>query len=92
MLWIGSRQFTCGIQFMTVNYDLYTVALKSEIQLTGGGASCMDIIYDESRLAVGTKNGYINTFFVSENSLIYEKILDKHRGRILCIMWDLTGE
>ena len=77
---------------MTVNYDLYTVALKSEIQLTGGGASCMDIIYDESRLAVGTKNGYINTFFVSENSLIYEKILDKHKGRILCIMWDLTGE
>ena len=77
---------------MITEYDLITLSIKNEVAVTGGAAWCMDINHDQSRLAVGTEDGYINTFFVIEESLMYEKIFDKQRGRILCLKWDNTGE
>lgn len=92
MLWIDSRLFSCGLQGVIVEYDLFKLTVKSETHLTGGAAWCMDVNHDQSRLAVGTEDGHINLFFISEDSLIYEKILDKQKGRIMCVKWDLTGK
>lgn len=77
---------------MIIEYDLMSLGIKNEIAVTGGAAWCMDINHDQSRLAVGTEDGYINTFFITDESLMFEKIFDKQKGRILCIKWDNTGE
>ncbi|OXU18958.1 hypothetical protein TSAR_000015 [Trichomalopsis sarcophagae] len=92
ILWIGSRLFTCGLRGMITEYDLTTLSIKNEVTVTGGAAWCMDINRDQTHLAVGTEDGYINTFFITDESLMYEKIFDKQKGRILCIKWDNTGE
>ena len=92
ILWIGSRLFSTGLQGMIVEYDLITLRPKSEVAVTGGAAWCMDVNRDMSRIAIGTEDGYINTFFVTSDSLIYERIFDKQKGRILCIKWDNTGD
>lgn len=92
ILWIGPRLFSTGLHGMITEYDLTTLSIKSEVAVTGGAAWCMDVNHKKTCLAVGTEDGYINTFSVTPHSLIYERIFDKQKGRILCIKWDNTGE
>lgn len=93
ILWIGSRLFTCGLRGMITEYDLTALKVKKEVAVSAGGAAwCMDINHDQTCLAVGTEDGYINTFSTTEEFLVFEKFFDKQKGRILCIKWDNTGE
>ncbi|XP_043260482.1 U3 small nucleolar RNA-associated protein 4 homolog [Colletes gigas] len=92
ILWIGSRLFSTGLHGMIAEYDLTTLSIKNEVAVTGGAAWCMDVNHEKTCLAVGTEDGYINTFSVTSDALIYERIFDKQKGRILCIKWDNTGE
>lgn len=92
ILWIGPRLFSTGLNGMITEYDLTTLLIKNEVAVTGGAAWCMDVNHNKTCLAVGTEDGYINTFTVTPEALMYEKIFDKQKGRILCIKWDNTGE
>lgn len=77
---------------MITEYDLKTLTSKYDVAVTGGQAWCMDIDPSKTRIAVGTEGGYINTFTITDDYLLYEKMFDKQKGRILCIKWDKTGE
>lgn len=92
ILWIDSRLFSTGLHGAVVEYNLTTLGIKHEVMVIGGAAWCMDVNHEKSCLAVGTEDGYINTFTVDDEKLIYERIFDKQNGRILCIKWDNTGE
>ncbi|XP_012274554.1 U3 small nucleolar RNA-associated protein 4 homolog isoform X1 [Orussus abietinus] len=92
VLWVGSRLFSTGLSGMIMEYDLTQLGIKAETAVTGGAAWCMSVNRENTRLAIGTEDGYINTFTVTNDSLLYERIFDKQKGRILCIEWDNTGE
>ncbi|XP_003699717.1 UTP4 small subunit processome component l(3)72Dn [Megachile rotundata] len=92
ILWIGPRLFSTGLHGMITEYNLSTLSVKNEVAVTGGAAWCMDVNHQQTCLAVGTEDGYINTFTVNPDVLMYERIFDKQKGRILCIKWDNTGE
>lgn len=92
ILWIDSRLFSTGLHGAVVEYDLQTLSIKHEVMVIGGAAWCMDVNQTKTRLAVGTEDGYINTFTVHKDKLIFERIFDKQKGRIMCIKWDNTGE
>lgn len=92
ILWIDSRLFSTGLQGALIEYDLTTLRMKYEVMVVGGAAWCMDVNHEKTRLAIGTEDGYINTFTVHKDKLIFERIFDKQKGRILCIKWDNTGE
>ncbi|XP_043480548.1 U3 small nucleolar RNA-associated protein 4 homolog [Leptopilina heterotoma] len=92
ILWIGSRLFSTGLRGMIVEYDLIKLASKYEVAVTGGAAWCMDVNRSKTRMAIGTEDGYINTFFITPDSLLYERIFDKQKGRILCLKWDNSGD
>lgn len=77
---------------MVVEYDLGSLAPKYEVAVTGGAAWCMDVNKSKTQIAIGTEDGYINTFNISDDYLIYDKIFDKQEGRILCIKWDMTEQ
>ncbi|KAG7200412.1 hypothetical protein KM043_017865 [Ampulex compressa] len=92
ILWINGRLFSTGLHGLIVEYDLTTLVTKYEVAVTGGAAWCMDVNHEKTHLAIGTEDGYINTFVIDSDALIYERIFDKQKGRILCIKWDNTGE
>lgn len=92
ILWIDSRLFSTGLQGAVIEYDLRTLSVKHEVMVIGGAAWCMDVNQEKTRLAVGTEDGYINTFTVHKDKLVFERIFDKQEGRIMCIKWDNTGE
>lgn len=92
-MWIGpGRLFSTGLHGTIVEYDLSTLGIKHEVTVIGGSAWCMDVNHEKSSLAVGTEDGYINIFVVQKDKLIYDRIFDKQKGRILCIKWDNTGK
>ncbi|XP_015588039.1 U3 small nucleolar RNA-associated protein 4 homolog [Cephus cinctus] len=92
VLWVDLRLFSTGLHGMVMEHDLTSLGVKYETVVTGGAAWCMDVNKEKTRLAIGTEDGYVNTFTVTSDSLLYERIFDKQGGRILCIKWDNTGE
>lgn len=92
LLWIGPRLFSTGLHGAVVEYDLRMLGIKHRVMVVGGTAWCMDVNREKTCLAVGTEDGYVNTFTVHQDKLIYERLFDKQKGRILCIKWDNTGE
>lgn len=92
MLWIGARLFSTGLNGSVIEYDLKRHSIKYKTSVTGGAAWCMDVNPQQTKIAVGTEDGYVNLFTVAEDSLIYERIFDKQNGRIMCLKWDRTGE
>ncbi|KAK0163552.1 hypothetical protein PV327_007222 [Microctonus hyperodae] len=92
MIWINkNRLLTTGLSGSIVEFDL-NLKVKNETTVTGGAAWCFDINPEKTKLAVGTEEGYINIFSISDDSLIYERIFDKQKGRILCLKWNNTGD
>ncbi|XP_068081121.1 U3 small nucleolar RNA-associated protein 4 homolog [Anabrus simplex] len=90
--WCNTRLFSTGLQGFVVEYDLSSLMKKYEVPVTSGPAWCLDVSRDHSHLAVGTEDGYINIFKVTEDGLEFVKILDRQEGRVLCLAWDASGE
>jgi hypothetical protein len=44
------------------------------------------------KLALGTEEGYICLFTVTDDGLDFDKVLDKQEGRILCLDWHTDGK
>ncbi|KAG8034811.1 hypothetical protein G9C98_007887 [Cotesia typhae] len=86
-----NRLLSTGLRGFVTEYNLSTLSKKKELAVTGGASWCLDINPSKTRVAVGTEDGYINIFTVLEDFLRYEGLLDKQKGRILCIKWDTTG-
>lgn len=55
--------------------------------MTSGPAWCLAIDRNCSRMAVGTEDGFVCLFTITEEGLEYEKVLDRQEGRILCLSW-----
>ncbi|GLV34548.1 lethal (3) 72Dn [Carabus blaptoides fortunei] len=92
LCWYEQRLFSTGLQGTLIEYNLRNLCPKSTIPITGGVGWCMDVHCQTSRLVIGTEQGYINVYTVTNDSVDYDKILDKQEGRILCLKFDTTGE
>lgn len=90
--WCGQRLFSAGLQGTVTEYNLQTLSNKFDIPVTAGPCWCLGSNHNNTYLAAGTEDGYINIFTVTDDGLMYEKILDKQEGRILCLAWDATGD
>ena len=44
------------------------------------------------KLALGTEEGYVCLFTVTDEGLDFDKVLDKQEGRILCLDWHCDGK
>lgn len=89
--WLSDRLFSTGQTGELIEWDLIELKLKQKVTLTGNAAWCMDIDELNSCIAVGTHEGYMNTFSVSGNDLNFSKLFDKQEGSILCCKYDSTG-
>lgn len=92
MTWAGHRLFTVGLTGHLVEWDLVAHKKLQTQNATGNSIWCIDVNSDNTQLALGTEEGYINIFDVSEGQMVYSKLFDKQQGRILCCKFDATGE
>ncbi|KAK7793328.1 hypothetical protein R5R35_003064 [Gryllus longicercus] len=91
LAWCDQRLFSTGLEGFVVEYNLLTLSIKYQQAVTAGPAWCLAVNKEKNCLAVGTEDGYINLFAITEEGLTYQKIMDKQEGRILCIAWESSG-
>ncbi|GLG93835.1 U3 small nucleolar RNA-associated protein 4-like protein [Gryllus bimaculatus] len=83
LAWCDQRLFSTGLQGFVVEYNLLTLSIKYQQAVTAGPAWCLAVNKEKNCLAVGTEDGYINLFAITEEGLMYEKIMDKQEGKKL---------
>ncbi|CAB3251694.1 unnamed protein product [Arctia plantaginis] len=89
--WVNERLLATGLGGALVEWDLDKLVLKATVLLTGYAAWCLDVNTDNSLVAVGTEQGYVNLYNVENDEIVYKKLFDKQEGRILCCKFNNTG-
>jgi len=87
LAWGGSTLYSCGLHGQVVTYDLEGRREKRRHLVTSGPAWCLAIDSASVHLAVGTEEGFVCLFTITEEGLDYVKVLDRQEGRILCLAW-----
>ena len=77
LAWAGDRLFSCGLHGQVVEYNLDSRQEAKRYPVTSGPAWCLAIDKGCSRLAVGTEDGFVCLFSITEEGLDYEKVLDR---------------
>ncbi|XP_026738106.1 U3 small nucleolar RNA-associated protein 4 homolog [Trichoplusia ni] len=89
--WVKDRLLSTGLGGALIEWNLDTLTLKTTVLLTGYAAWCLDVNSDNTLVAIGTEQGYVNLFSVEHDQIIYKKLFDKQEGRILCCKFNKEG-
>ncbi|XP_021181537.3 U3 small nucleolar RNA-associated protein 4 homolog [Helicoverpa armigera] len=89
--WVNDRLLSTGLGGALIEWDLDKLCLKTTVLLTGYAAWCLDVNPDNTLVAVGTEQGYVNLYSVENDEITYNKLFDKQEGRILCCKFNNTG-
>jgi U3 small nucleolar RNA-associated protein 4 len=91
--WAGSRLFSVGLDGDGLKeWDLATLTPKRRLLLTGERGICMDYHQEKGILAVGTEEGIMNIFDVSDDDLQFVRLLDRQDHRIICCKFNESGD
>uniref|UniRef100_A0A131Z3W4 U3 small nucleolar RNA-associated protein 4 n=1 Tax=Rhipicephalus appendiculatus TaxID=34631 RepID=A0A131Z3W4_RHIAP len=90
-VWHNGRLFTTGLHGRIVEYDLVSFEQKYSIAVTSGAAWCLAEDRQKTRLAVGTEDGRVCIYEVTEDGLNFQKMLNKQESRIMCLAWNKDG-
>jgi U3 small nucleolar RNA-associated protein 4 len=91
--WAGSRLFSVGMSGDGLKeWDLKTLTPKRRLLLTGEKGICMDYHKETEMLAVGTEEGIVNIFDVSDDDLQFVRLLDRQDHRIICCKFNQAGD
>lgn len=66
--------------------------LKRRLLLTGEKGICMDYHKATETLAVGTEEGILNVFDLSDDDLQFVRVLDRQDHRIICCKFNDSGD
>ena len=92
LAWSGDRLFSAGLSGELVEWNLQTLKPRHKQHVTGNAIWCLDVNREGTEIAIGTEEGYINIFDISDNQFQYKNLFDKQEGRVLCCRFDATGE
>ncbi|XP_028130689.2 U3 small nucleolar RNA-associated protein 4 homolog [Diabrotica virgifera virgifera] len=92
IVWCDNRLFSVGLHGLLIQYNLSKLCIENRWAVTGEAAHCLDINNTNSKIAIGTEQGYLNIFSVNKDGVYFEKFLDKQEGRIMCLKFDATGD
>ncbi|XP_053606574.1 U3 small nucleolar RNA-associated protein 4 homolog isoform X2 [Plodia interpunctella] len=89
--WVNNRLLSTGLGGALVEWDLERSCVKATVLLTGYAAWCLDVNSDNTTVAVGTEQGYVNLYNVENDDIVYQKLFDKQEGRIMCCKFNSAG-
>ncbi|KAJ1963957.1 U3 small nucleolar RNA-associated protein [Dipsacomyces acuminosporus] len=86
------RLFSAGLTAVIVEWDLARLVPKAAVDSYGGAVWCMATNRAQTKLAVGTEDGHIRIFDLTDGKLAYERCFDKINSRILSVVWSSNDE
>lgn len=91
--WAGSRLFSVGLSGDGLKeWDLKTLTTKRRLLLTGEKGICMDYHKATETLAIGTEEGIMNIFDLSDDDIQFVRVLDRQDHRIICCKFNDAGD
>ena len=91
LAWGGDKLYSCGLHGQVVQYDLDKLCEARRHAVTSGPAWCLAIDKGGTKMAVGTEEGFVCLFNITEEGMDYNRVLDRQEGRILCLAWHSDG-
>lgn len=92
LAWYRKRLFSVGSNGKLVEWDILTGSIVRSVYGTGSVLWCIDINPNESELAIGSDEGYINIFDIGHKKLQYKKVYTRETDRVLCCRYSPSGE
>jgi len=87
VLFCRSQLLSAGLDGFIVLYDLARLCAKKLVPSIGGAIWCMTRNKSETKIAVGTEDGYVVVYEIQIDDVIFEKSFNKQDTRILSIAW-----
>lgn len=81
------RLFSAGLNAVIIEWDLAKLVPKAAVDSYGGAVWCMATNHAQTQLAVGTEDGHIRLFDISDDGVEYLCCFDKVNSRILAVAW-----
>ncbi|XP_075432608.1 LOW QUALITY PROTEIN: U3 small nucleolar RNA-associated protein 4 homolog [Ascaphus truei] len=87
----GDRLFTAGLNGEIVEYDLDKLCVRYTLDGFGGPLWSISANTSGSHLAVSCEDGSVKLFSVTPDRIVFERTLDRQKGRIICLSWHPSG-
>ncbi|XP_069595167.1 U3 small nucleolar RNA-associated protein 4 homolog [Ranitomeya imitator] len=87
----GERLFSAGLNGEIIEYDLNKLCVKYSLDAFGGPIWGIAANPSNTHLAVCCEDGSVKLFSITPEKIIFEKILDRQKDRILCLAWHPSG-
>ncbi|PVU84995.1 hypothetical protein BB560_007189, partial [Smittium megazygosporum] len=81
------RLFSAGLNGAIIEWNISTMLPKAAVDSYGGAVWCMAVNNSQTTIAIGTDDGFIRLFDISNGNLEYSRSLGSIKRRILCICW-----
>ncbi|KAJ2336188.1 U3 small nucleolar RNA-associated protein [Coemansia sp. RSA 2681] len=81
------RLFSAGLNAVIIEWDLARLVPKTAVDSYGGAVWCMATNHAQTKLAVGTEDGHIRIFDITNDALVYKSCFNKVNSRILSVAW-----
>ncbi|CAF1082223.1 unnamed protein product [Brachionus calyciflorus] len=92
VLWCQSQLLSSGLDGFIVLYDLARLTAKKLVPSIGGAIWCMNKNKSETKIVVGTEDGYVVLYEIQIDGILFEKSFNKLDSRILSIAWHKDEE
>ncbi|TRY85240.1 hypothetical protein DNTS_009277 [Danionella cerebrum] len=89
--WVGKRLFSAGLNSLITEYDLMNQRVKYTIDAYGGPIWAISANQQGTHLAVGCEDGTVKLFEVNDDTIQFERNLDRQKGRIVSLSWHPSG-
>lgn len=77
VLWCRSQLLSSGLDGFIVLYDLARLTAKKLVPSIGGAIWCMNKNKSETKIVVGTEDGYVVMYEVQIDGILFEKSFNK---------------
>uniref|UniRef100_A0A4W5PQ16 UTP4 small subunit processome component n=1 Tax=Hucho hucho TaxID=62062 RepID=A0A4W5PQ16_9TELE len=91
LCWVGGRLFSAGLNGEITEYDLENLRPKYSLDAYGGPIWTITSNSQGAHLAIGCEDGTVKLFEVLEESIQFERNLDRQKGRIISLSWHPSG-
>jgi U3 small nucleolar RNA-associated protein 4 len=86
VLWCRSQLLSAGLDGFIVLYDLARLTPKKLVPSIGGAIWCMTRNKSETKIAVGTEDGYVVLYEIQIDGVIFEKSFNKQDSNSLFLI------
>ncbi len=85
-VWCRSQLLSAGLDGFIVLYDLARLTPKKLVPSIGGAIWCMTRNKSETKIAVGTEDGYVVLYEIQIDGVIFEKSFNKQDSNSLFLI------